>query len=122
MVQIHILYVAHVQIYGSCIFRGISHSLSCNRTRDHIARSQLKQTMVPLHESLAAIVEQVSALAAKSLRNQESRRTGKRKCGRMKLVKLHVRQFSARLGSQCNAVAGGHGGVGCVAVNLPRSS
>ena len=40
----------------------------------------------------------------------------------MELVVLHVGQLGACLGGQGDAVAGGHGGVGGVGVDLPRAA
>ena len=78
--------------------------------------------MVALHEAFAAVVAQVRALAAQRLGEQEARYAGKRERGGMELVKLHVGQLGAGLRSQRDAVAGGHGGVGGVGVDLSRAA
>ena len=100
----------------------VAHPLARNRPRHHVARRQLKQGMIPLHESLAAIVAQVRPFAAQRFRQQEPRHTRQRQCRGMELVELHVRQHSAGLKRKRNAVAGGHSGVGRVGVDLPRTA
>ncbi len=78
--------------------------------------------MVALHEALAAIVAQVRAFAAQRFGDEEARRAGQRERGGMELVELHVGEFGAGQRGECDAVAGGYGGIGGVGVDLARAA
>src|ERR1700748_533863 len=86
----------HVQVNRQYFARTRAHSLSRNGTRHHIARRQLQLPMVAMHEALARGVHQPRTLAAQRLGEQEARHARKTECRRMKLIKLHVGQLSAR--------------------------
>ena len=59
----------------------IEHAFAGNGAGDHIARRQLEQRMVALHEALAAVVAQDCALAAQRFGEQKARRAGERERG-----------------------------------------
>ena len=114
--------VAHVQENGPCLSIGFTHAFASHGARHHVARRQLERRMVTLHEALAAIVAQVSALAAQRFGKQKARGPGEEKRGGMKLVELHVGQLGASFGGQRNAVACGHRGVGGIGIDLARAA
>ena len=75
--------------------------------------------MIFLHEALAVRVAQPCAFAAQGLRHEEPLHAGQAERGGVELVELHVRDGSAGAPGHGNAVAGGHRGIGGVAVDLP---
>ena len=78
--------------------------------------------MIALHEALAAIVAQIRAFAAQRLGEQKARGTRQRQRRGMELVELHVGELGAGLRGERDAVAGGHGGIGGVGVDLARAA
>ena len=113
--------VPHVEIDGlGAAVRG--DALAGDGAGHHIARSELKQGVVALHEPLAVMVAQICAFAAERFRQQKARSARKRQRGGMKLVELHVGQFGARCRGKGDAVAGGYGGIGGVRVDLACST
>ena len=82
---------------AACVARRVAHAFARDGAGHHIARSQLEQRMVALHEALAAIVAQVGAFAAQRFREQKARRAGKGERRGMELVELHVGQLGAGL-------------------------
>ncbi len=86
----------HIEVHRPRMAFGV-HPFAGNSSGHHVARRQLEQRMVALHEALALFVAQVRALAAQRLRNQKTRRAGERKARGMELVELHIGQFSASL-------------------------
>ena len=78
--------------------------------------------MIALHEALLLVVAQPGSFAAKGFAEQEARHAGQAEGGGMELIELHVSDGGA--GAPCHgyAVAGSHGGIGGVAVNLARAA
>ena len=83
-------------------------NLESHGTRHHVAARQvLGRGGVPLHETFAFAVDEVAALSAHALRDED---TGAIDPGRVKLDKLHVLQRQS--GAQHHAVAIARTGVG----------
>src|ERR1700733_1322642 len=85
LLEIDALHMAHIEVHHACFSR-FAQSLPRDGPRNHVARSKLEQRMIPLHESLTAIVAQIGSLAAKRFREQKARRSRQRECRRMKLI------------------------------------
>ena len=96
--DVDVAHVAHVEVDGAgrrLRVSGISRAFAGDGAGDNIARSELQQGMIALHESLAAIIAQPGSLAAQRFRDEETRRAFESERGRMELVKLHVGEFGA---------------------------
>ena len=119
--NVEVAHVAHVEI-DRARSSLLSHAFAGDGASDHIAWGKLEQRMVALHEALTAIVNEVGAFAAESFREQEARSARQRKGRGVELVELHVSQFGAGLCGECDAVSGGHRGVGGIGIDLARSS
>ena len=104
--------------YGVSIVRPFSSSLH-ERLRQAVARAQLHAAehrlrlrlaeVVVLQVAVAVLVDQVAALGARRLGDQDA---GERQAGRMVLDELHVLERRAGAVGQRHAVAGLDGGVG----------
>jgi hypothetical protein len=78
--------------------------LGRHRARDHVARGQvLHGRRIALHEALAVLVEEISALAAHALGDEDA---GARHAGRVELPELHVLERDAGARGHAEAVAG----------------
>ena len=88
--------------------------------RHHVAAGEvLGVGRVALHEALAVLVQQVAALAAHALGDQDPRAVD---AGGMELVELHVLQGNAGACRDSEAVAGVDEGVGRAVKHAPRSA
>ena len=118
--QIHPRHMPHIQIHR--LRAAFGRGLARNGPRHHIARRQLQQRMIALHESLTARVAQICALAAQRFAHQEARcAVESQRCG-MELIKLHIGQLGPSLGCQRNAVACRYRRIGRLAIHLPRAA
>src|SRR5262249_12111893 len=78
--------------------------------RDDVARGEVFRVgRVALHEALAALVQEIAALSAHALRDQDARAGH---AGRMKLPELHVFERDTRPRGHAQAIAGVDEGVG----------
>ena len=90
------------------------------RARDDVARGQLERVRrVALHEALAVLVDQVAALAAAALGDEDPRRVHRR---RVELHELHVLERQAGAKRHRHPVAGAGVGVRRRAVEAPRAA
>ena len=85
-----------------------------------VARRQLCHRMQALHEALAALVDEVRALAADGLADEHAAGAGHVERGGVELEELEVGELRARAPRHGQAVAGGDLRVGGLAVHLPR--
>ena len=87
-----------------------------------VAGSEFLRFVITLHESFEADVAEDSAFSAQRLREQKSRRAFHCERGGMKLYELHVGEDSACFIGDGHAVAGGHFGIGGLAVDLAQAA
>ncbi len=113
--------VAHVEVHVVLAADAAAGpDLEHDRAADHVARGELlERRRVGLHEPLALVVEQVRALAARRLRQQDAQAHD---AGGVELVELHVLQRHARPIRQRDAVAGQRVGVGGDAEHAPEAA
>ncbi len=90
--------------------------LTIHSTRHDIPRSQIFARVVTAHEGFALPVSEHGAFAAQSLGDQEGVLLGRVERGGVELDELHVRADGAGAVRQGDAVAGGDGRIGGVAV------
>ena len=85
-----------------------------------VARREFKALVVFVHEAFVLRVQQPAAFTAHGFGDEVAFGAGEVQRGRVELYEFHVLKRRARAVSHGHAVAGGHVGVGRLAVNLPN--
>ena len=86
------------------------------------SRSELAAQIEVDHEAVAAAIDQPRPFAPHGLGDQAAAAAGDVEHGGMELHELHVAQLGAGAKGDRQAVAGGHFGIGGLAINLPRAA
>ncbi len=96
--------------------------LADDRPAHHVARGQLRPGIVLGHEAAAVAIDEVRPFAPHGLGDQVAAGAGDVEHRGMELHELHVAQLGPGAEGQRHAVAGGHLGIGRLAVDLAHAA
>ena len=96
--------------------------LAHDRARNHVARREIPQRMITLHESLARSVDQMRAFPAQRFGKQKTRRAPhEQRCG-MELHEFEIGDFRPGAESHRDAIAGSYIGIGGLAEDSSQTA
>ena len=111
--------VRHVQIHAGSS-RGAA--FLDDITRDDVARSELRQLVIAIHETLAGGVAEIGSFAAQGFAEQKSRGIFHKKRRGVELDEFDVGDFGAVAIGDRHAIAGGDIRIGGVLEDAPQTS